>query len=380
LVCAGTLDCSESRCEQVVTALALGADHSCALRDSGEVWCWGRNDYLQLGNATTTGTQWTPLKADVESAKQIDAGQSRTCAITTAKNALTCWGALPLLQGTSGPDSSGFTDIGVLSPTFFRGMAIGGSANCWLNTAAAHCWGYNTNDALSTSVPINAGRSYAMQVNTPFSEPKQIDVGARVTCVVSEGGHVSCWGGEANPNLRVIEKANGSPLSGVTAVSVSLAENATSPADSACALTDSGNIWCWGTNSQGELGNPALTDSSSLGAVQVTDSTGAPAENVVEVAVGAYHACARLDSGLVVCWGRTDLLGSGRAGSAIRRSPVEVKDLTDAIEIKAGTLHTCARRRTGQVVCWGSNGFGQLGVDPTTTPTSNVPVNVTNLP
>jgi alpha-tubulin suppressor-like RCC1 family protein len=268
----------------------------------------------------------------------------------------------------------------VHTPTFLRGMAIGGSANCWLNNAASHCWGYNVNDALSAEIPLNDARTYAMQINTPFSGAKQIDVGARVTCVLSGGGHVSCWGGEANPNQRVIEKADGSPLSGVTAVSVSLAENATSPADSACALTDSGNIWCWGTNAQGELGNPAFTGTSSLGAVQVTDSMGTPIEHVVEVAVGAYHACARFDDGLVVCWGRTDLIGSGRAGTAIRRSPVEVKDLTDAIELKAGTLHTCARRRTGQVVCWGNNGFGQLGVDPTTTPTSNVPVNVTNLP
>jgi alpha-tubulin suppressor-like RCC1 family protein len=201
-----------------------------------------------------------------------------------------------------------------------------------------------------------------------------------MSCVVTTGGHVSCWGGFANPSVHAISRTGGASLSNVSSVSVSLAQEGAHPTDSACAVTSEGNVWCWGANDQGQLGNPALTDTSSLGAVEVTDSTGTPLENVVEVAVGAHHACARFEYGLVVCWGRTDLIGSGRAGNAIRHSPVEVKGLTDAIELKAGTSHTCVRRQTGQVQCWGDNSWGQLGVDQNVTPTSNVPVNVTDMP
>lgn len=379
LICAGTLACVDAACDQPATALALGSSHSCALKANGEVWCWGDNQLLELGAATTGSWQSTPVKADIASVAKLDAGELRTCAITESRR-LVCWGFEQLILGMTGTDSSGYVDVSTTSVPLPE-ISVGGAAACTLDSPLVHCWGLNSQKALGTTGASEGSLvSFNSGINTRFADPVSFDVGARMSCVVTGGGHVSCWGGSASPALHTIEKADGSPLSGVSKVAVSLAQETSSIVDSACALTDGGNVWCWGNNAQGQLGNPATTASSSNGAVAVTDSQGFPAENVVEVAVGGYHACVRQADGMVACWGRTDMLGSGRAGTSIRRSPVEVKDLTDAIELKAGTTHTCVRRRTGQVQCWGANSSGQLGVDPTAIPTSNVPVDVTDMP
>jgi alpha-tubulin suppressor-like RCC1 family protein len=83
--------------------------------------------------------------------------------------------------------------------------------------------------------------------------------------------------------------------------------------------------------------------------------------NVVEISTSGQHACARLSTGQVMCWGRNNRgqLGDGTLVNSVY--PVVVAGLADAVELATGGLHTCARRATGGVVCWGDNAFGQLG-------------------
>lgn len=150
----------------------------------------------------------------------------------------------------------------------------------------------------------------------------------------------------------------GAPLTGVAGI--------TTGAYHACATLDNGTAVCWGTNSQGQLGNgPSGPDRPSP--LAVTQSLGgAPLTGVAGIAAGLYHTCARMVNGTAMCWGinGNGQLGNGGGGD----SPVPVavtwpggEPLTGVAQIAAGQYHTCATLVNGTAVCWGLGGFGQLG-------------------
>jgi hypothetical protein len=116
-----------------------------------------------------------------------------------------------------------------------------------------------------------------------------------------------------------------------------------------CALVDRA-AWCWGENSDGEVGIPPST--SVTVPAQVLDDVDA-------IDAGANHTCAVRGDGHVWCWGLNDHgeLGDGSTGS---HAPREIPDLT-ATGIALGYQHSCAIVAGGSYACWGTNASGQLG-------------------
>lgn len=140
----------------------------------------------------------------------------------------------------------------------------------------------------------------------------------------------------------------------------------------ACALTTGGAVYCWGANSQGQLGNGTTTD--AMTPVSVTGLTG----GVTAIAANYNHTCAVTSEGGVLCWGENDYgqLGDGTTTGA--NEPVSVVGLrTGARAVATGPEHTCAVGRRGALSCWGRGHLGQLGAGSTAS--STVPVPVTGL-
>ena len=144
-----------------------------------------------------------------------------------------------------------------------------------------------------------------------------------------------------------------------------------------CAANRDGSAWCWGTNSDGQLGDSSTSQRTSP--VQVVGSGGSGTlDGVVDISTGEAFTCAVLDVGSVWCWGRNDKgqLGTGNTSSAT--SPVQVVGvggsgtLSDAIDVAAGQKHACAVQADGDVYCWGEGNVGQLGNG--TTSNSSTPV------
>lgn len=135
-----------------------------------------------------------------------------------------------------------------------------------------------------------------------------------------------------------------------------------------CAVL-SAEVWCWGTNTSGQLGNGSTLNSNKP--VRVTGLSGA-----VAVAAGFNHTCALINDGTARCWGSGFAGQLGNGGFVNSSVPVTVTGLSGATAISAGRLHTCAIVM-GAARCWGDNGIGQLG-NGTTTP-SATPVNVVGL-
>lgn len=125
-----------------------------------------------------------------------------------------------------------------------------------------------------------------------------------------------------------------------------------------CGLWDNGMVACWGRDDYGQLGNGTVdAESISLHPQRVR---GLPDE-IAQVECGNEHCCTRTHAGEVWCWGDNTRGQLGDGTTTPRYTPVRVVGLDDVDEIVAGGGHTCARVHDGSVRCWGTNGRGQLG-------------------
>jgi hypothetical protein len=121
-----------------------------------------------------------------------------------------------------------------------------------------------------------------------------------------------------------------------------------------------GNVWAWGYNSDGELGNGTVTPYSGLNTpVQASNLS-----NVVSVKGGSQHSLALKSDGTVWAWGNDGWgqLGNGKYASSL--VPIQVPGLTNVIAIAAGSLHNLAVKSDGTAWAWGFNYFGQVGNGP----------------
>ncbi|MGH3646150.1 MAG: Ig-like domain-containing protein [Micromonosporaceae bacterium] len=184
---------------------------------------------------------------------------------------------------------------------------------------------------------------------------RRISVGNLHSCAITDAGEVECWGGNDNGQL-----GNGTTTTSTAPVpvsGVSAALQLAAGGSHTCVLVHGGTVRCWGLNGNGQLGMGTTDDAQLPTAQTVVGISGA-----VAVAAGGFHSCAILGDGTVKCWGSDGMgqLGDGNPGDT-SATPVVVSGLTGAVALALGEFHSCALRTGGTVSCWGHNGFGQLG-------------------
>jgi alpha-tubulin suppressor-like RCC1 family protein len=119
-------------------------------------------------------------------------------------------------------------------------------------------------------------------------------------------------------------------------------------------VTPAGQVWVWGANGSGQLGDGTTTSR--------TIPTLVPAlTGVIAVAAGNLHTLALTNDGTVWAWGHNGYGQLGDATTTQRLTPVQVAVLNDVIAIAAGKYHSVALRADGSVWTWGLNNEGQLG-------------------
>jgi hypothetical protein len=133
-----------------------------------------------------------------------------------------------------------------------------------------------------------------------------------------------------------------------------------------CALSGTGQAYCWGQNYDGQLGDGSTAPSDLP---VVVDASGALAgQTLTQISYGGTYACALDSGGAAYCWGLNIYGGLGDGNDNGSLLPVPVR--TDGAlagqalaQISAGYETTCAVSRAGGAYCWGSNEFDLLG-DP----------------
>ena len=197
--------------------VSAGGNHACAIRDDNTVWCWGRNDFGQLGDGTAIDSDVPVQVIGITDAKQVQAGELYTCALD-GMGQVKCWGGNDLGQ------------LG-LGNTADRGDEPGE-----MGTALA---------------AVNLGRN-AVAVTSGFNH----------TCALLDNQTVKCWGGNGLGQLGqgdTSHRGDANNELGIQLLAVNLGTGRTVRGVSAgrahtCALLDDGSIRCWGNNASGQLG------------------------------------------------------------------------------------------------------------------------------
>ena len=344
------------------TAITTGDGHTCALRQTGTISCWGNNDYGQLGNRTDTRRSWVPVNVvGITDATAITAGGGITVAVDGHTCALhqdgtaSCWGNNEYGQLGNRTDTDYWMPMEVVSIAETTAINTGGGHTCALHQdGTISCWGNNEYGQLGngtdndSSVPVKV---------VGITDATAINTGREHTCALHQTGTISCWGKNSDGQLgsRIDTRRSWVPVE-VTGITDATAINA--GREHTCALHQTGTISCWGDNYYGKLGNGTDTRRSwvPVEVVGITDATA--------ITAGTGHTCALHQTGTISCWGNNyyGQLGNGQGGIAIDSSePVEVIGITDATAINTGRGHTCALHQDGTISCWGNNNYGELG-------------------
>jgi alpha-tubulin suppressor-like RCC1 family protein len=253
--------------------------------------------------------------------------------------------------------------------------------------ATAQCWGGNSDGqlgngtTLSSTVPDDVCASSGCP--PLLSGVQAVATGRYHACALLAAGGVQCWGSNTNGQLGDGTSDDSSLPVPVTGLSSGVA-SITGGSFHTCAVMTGGGAKCWGGNAYGQLGNDTHVESNVP--VDVCASNGCPAllSGVASIAALRYHTCAVLQSGGVKCWGDNvdGQLGTGNTTSA--DAPVDVCApagcpalLTGATAVSVGMHHTCASTASA-VYCWGLNDSGQLGAG-SIGGASSLPVAVTGL-
>lgn len=312
-----------------VSQIAAGGYFTCALKTDGTVYCWGQGIYGEVGDGAKVN-RLTPVQVlDVggvgmlSGVSQISSGFNHSCALKT-DGSVYCWGDNP--YGQIGDNTTTQRPIPV------QVLGVGGSGT--------------------------------------LSDVSQVSAGGNHTCVLKNDSSVFCWGAnndgrlgdnttiQRNAPVQVLGVGGIGMFSGVTQL--------TSHGSHNCALRTDGGVYCWGFNISGELGDNTTSDRHVP--VQVLGVGGiGTLSNITEIAAGSNHSCALNASGNLFCWGSNDWGQLGDNTTTQHLTPAQVHDvdgsgvLSDVSDVAGGGAQSCALKVDGSVNCWGYNGFGGLG-------------------
>ena len=341
--------------------MSAGGDHTCGIRTSGRLYCWGSDQYGQLGNGIPNQNEDTPFEVAGNHTDwtAVTTGLAHTCALRSTGR-LYCWGVDQYGQlGNRTPNAQEDVPVEVAGgATNWAAVNAGDLHTCARKTTGRlYCWGNDTYGQLGNRTP-NASRSAPVEVSLGLTTWTGFDAGSWHTCARRRSGRLYCWGLDDNGQL-----GNGAPNAS-RSVPVEVGGGATTWTTVAtgyahtCAGRANGRLYCWGSDSDGQLGNGAPNAGRPAPVLVAGGAT-----NWATVSAGGLHTCARKTIGRLYCWGR-DLngqLGNG-APNAGRPAPVDVNGgATGWTQVTAGYSHSCARRATGRLYCWGNNFSLQLG-------------------
>ena len=256
--------------------------------------------------------------------------------------------------------------------------------SCQIKSGAAYCWGNNTYGQLGdgTTVP----QLYRTPVDTSGAlnglTLTQVVVGFDHTCALSSAGNVYCWGSNTYGQLGDGTGTNRSTPVAVVAGAIPGGVTITQIVAGSwhtCALSSAGAAYCWGGNEAGGLGDGTTTNRSTPVAVVAGAIPGGV--TITQLSAEWFSTCALSSAGLAYCWGYNGWRQLGDGTLIDRHAPVAV-DASGVLsgktvtQISLAPYHGCALTSDHAVHCWGTNEYGELGViaPDYTVPGSAVPV------
>jgi len=338
----GGMDAGMDVAPPYVVGLAVGGHHACALIVDGTIRCWGRNDFGQLGSGGNDAgmlLDGAPRTIPI----QVD---NITNATEVAATTVYDWG--------SGSTCARLKNAGVL---------------CFGNNSAAQLGLKAIIDADAEAGPVmgvadQVPHPWPTQLGA-LGSSTSVGLGNSMGCATTAQNEYWCWGdnGPGFPLPPGILGHGPLPMGATPPEKASLLADASISVGSPgsvfnLALRSDGTVLSWGNNMGGSLGRTAN---------DWYDPTPAPVANVsnaVQIAAGEWHACAVTQGGDVLCWGGNGSGELGRGfvgGSSNTAQAVSLPMGKKAAQVACSNCHTCVTATDGSVFCWGCNNAGQVG-------------------
>jgi alpha-tubulin suppressor-like RCC1 family protein len=303
--------------------------------------------------------------ADPFTYTSVDIGSSAVCAVTNDGTAV-CWGSNrdQYLIATS-RELEITTPTKVPLPNNDRFVTIAGGANrTWCGLAVSgkvYCWGdHHTGSYWSPSsrTPVAVEFPHAMTIT-------EVHSGYSNGCAINTDAELWCWG-------DILESGSGQTEPMRTPVKVAMPNNERvidfDNGGASCAVTDLGNIYCWGhSNGAGQLGigyASYFAYTASVTPLKVLTPAGV---QFASVSTSLEHSCALSTTGTGYCWGDNyeGLFGNDSYADSLLPTPMIVPNNEKLKIVSTGWYHTCVLTISDKTWCLGSSGSGQLGTGTT---------------
>lgn len=328
-----------------VFAVSLGFAHACALDGDGRLECVGDNGSGQAGlGALPSSTAFMDVGTDTY--RSVSGSAYHSCAVR-ADGRLVCWGDGSLSGHDAEDPVTVPTAVGLDSDWTHVSASVDHS--CGLRAGELYCW----------------GRVYGLADDAPLVTPTPTRVGAEAdwedvwtgpsrTCGRRAGGALWCTG----PSGSAFGAGTDAPRYRLEEVPALAGARQLAFGGTSCVLDASNLLSCWSQPSEGSvgflLGNG---DNYRRADPQYVDGDW----QVLEASSGGYHVCGIKRDGGLWCWGSNSRGELGVDDTEARVSPARVGSRTDWNAVSAGRQRTCGIA-SGALYCWGDNQDGRLGL------------------
>lgn len=220
-------------------------------------------------------------------------------------------------------------------------------------------WGFNADGELgngktdNSDVPVKP----ELPAGTKITEVRG---GCDFTIALTSTGKVFTWGSNSLGQLGTGVTGGASPVPAPVAMSAGVKiKDVRAGCQHALALTTTGQVYAWGSGFTGQLGDGLLSDFNHPVLVDIP-----PGVKITQIAAGGFHNLALASSGTAVfAWGRNTSGQLGDPNVDKSASPLLVPLAAGTIVkgLAASDSDSLAVTSTGQALVWGDDSFGQLG-------------------
>ena len=328
-----------------VSQVALGKEHTCVLNTTGSIYCWGSNEFGQLGQSLKSlSFSATALKVEGGGRRftRIVSGDFHICALDISGFAY-CWGNN--VKGQVGNDSSSFVEpspVQVSGGIRFSSISAGYISTCGLSfDGVAYCWGSNAGNELGSDVGDSSLVPH--EVDGGWSFTNIVTGKNSISCGIEESGRILCWGAtNGNKAFYGVTELDLYKSRYVGAV-LGIGEG------HLCVVAEGVNLRCF---SQVQLDGLSFDElgvgSNTVGAAR-GQSKGTLPEPLVSLSLGSRETCGLTADGRAYCWSRSPTLVN----------TTQRFNSLDLFASDTAATRKCGVTKQNSLYCWGIDADGR---------------------